>query len=212
MEGLRRILSTFVFDFFVYISRFMFYLGVCLFIIHHLNNHFGDGIVIGASRNFAKMSAQPMLSPKISGFVGQLTSFSTLRSKVILGNLPRERKTRLQKKIQQGKASFYGKRWNGRKTASGEVFDCEKFTAAHKKLPFGTYAKVVRKDNGKTVVVRINDRGPFVKGRVIDLSSAAAKQIDMLKEGVTDVTLYKATVADYLKQFMDGLQIPTGHP
>lgn len=105
--------------------------------------------------------------------------------------------------LQRGKASYYGKKWDGRKTANGEVFNHRKFTAAHKTLPFGIYVRVVRKDNGNSVVVRINDRGPYVKGRVIDLSSAAAKHIGMLQIGVSQVAVYKATVADYLKQFMD---------
>ncbi len=103
--------------------------------------------------------------------------------------------------LQVGKASFYGKRWNGRKTANGEIYNDEKLTAAHKNLPFNTYVRVVRRDNGRSVVVRINDRGPFVKGRVIDLSTAGARRLGMIEEGVTEVMLFKATLADYLKQF-----------
>ncbi len=83
-----------------------------------------------------------------------------------------------------GKASWYGPGLNGNKTASGEVFDMYGMSAAHKKLPFGSIVVVTNEENGKSVVVRINDRGPFVKGRVIDLSYGAAYLIDMLRAGV----------------------------
>ena len=83
-----------------------------------------------------------------------------------------------------GGASFYGEKWNGRKTANGEIFNTYKLTAAHKSLPFGTKVKVVNKTNGKSVVVRINDRGPFVKGRTIDLSKKAFQSIASIKKGV----------------------------
>ncbi len=83
-----------------------------------------------------------------------------------------------------GKASWYGPGLNGNKTASGEIFDMYGMTAAHKKLPFGSIVLVTNEENGKSVVVRINDRGPFVSGRVIDLSYGAAYLIDMVRAGV----------------------------
>lgn len=83
-----------------------------------------------------------------------------------------------------GGASFYGEKWNGRKTANGEIFNTYELTAAHKSLPFGTKVKVVNKTNGKSVVVRINDRGPFVKGRTIDLSKKAFQSIASINKGV----------------------------
>lgn len=86
--------------------------------------------------------------------------------------------------IQKGKASYYAKEFNGRKTASGEKFRNSKLTAAHKTLPFGTKVKVTNLRNGKSVKVRINDRGPFVSGRMIDLSRKAAKKIGLIQEGV----------------------------
>lgn len=88
-------------------------------------------------------------------------------------------------------ASFYGAGdgYNGRKTANGETFNKNKLTAAHKTLPFGTIVKVKNLGNGQTVKVRINDRGPFVKGRIIDLSEKAAKKINMRQQGVAEVTL-----------------------
>jgi len=90
-------------------------------------------------------------------------------------------------RVEKGQASWYGKKFHGKKTASGERFNMYGYTAAHKTLPFGTKVRVTNLDNGKKVVVRINDRGPFVKGRVIDLSYAAAKKIGMLKKGVVPV-------------------------
>lgn len=86
-----------------------------------------------------------------------------------------------------GKASWYGPGLNGNKTASGEVFDMYGMTAAHKKLPFGSIVVVTNLDNQKSVIVRINDRGPFIAGRVIDLSYGAAYLIDMVRAGVVPV-------------------------
>ena len=83
-----------------------------------------------------------------------------------------------------GGASFYGEEWNGRRTANGEIFNTYELTAAHKSLPFGTKVKVVNKTNGKSVVVRINDRGPFVKGRTLDLSKKAFQSIANINKGV----------------------------
>ena len=91
--------------------------------------------------------------------------------------------------FQSGKASFYGAKWNGRKTANGEIFNTSNLTAAHKTLPFGTKVKVTNQSNGKSVVVRINDRGPYVKGRVIDLSTAAFSSIEDIGKGVTSVKI-----------------------
>jgi rare lipoprotein A len=88
-----------------------------------------------------------------------------------------------------GKASYYGDGFNGKQTANGETFNENDLTAAHKTLPFNTTVKVKNTANGKTVTVRINDRGPFVKGRIIDLSEAAAKKIDMVNAGVVQVVI-----------------------
>lgn len=88
-----------------------------------------------------------------------------------------------------GKASFYADKFQSRKTASDERFDQSALTAAHRKLPFNTKVKVTNIANGKSVVVRINDRGPFVSGRVIDLSSSAFKKIGDTRLGVIDVKI-----------------------
>lgn len=88
---------------------------------------------------------------------------------------------------QTGGASFYAAKFNGRRTANGEIYRDHLLTAAHRTLPLGTYVKVTNLRNGKQVVVRINDRGPFIKGRIIDLSKSAAKKIDMIQAGVVKV-------------------------
>jgi len=90
-----------------------------------------------------------------------------------------------------GVASYYADRFHGRRTASGERYDRNAYTAAHRRLPFGTHVQVINLNNGNTVDVRINDRGPFVKGRVIDLSYAAAKKLGMLRKGVVKVRIVR---------------------
>lgn len=83
-----------------------------------------------------------------------------------------------------GKASFYGGKWHGRKTANGEIYNQNSMTAAHKTLPFNTRVRVTNLKNGRSVVLRINNRGPFKPGRIIDVSVAAANQLGMVKSGV----------------------------
>lgn len=90
--------------------------------------------------------------------------------------------------VLEGKAAYYGDSLAGNRTANGDVYDPRGFTAASRTLPFGTLVRVVRVDNGRSVVVRINDRGPFGdERRIIDLSRAAAEQLDMIRAGVIDV-------------------------
>lgn len=91
--------------------------------------------------------------------------------------------------VTEGKASFYADQFHGRKTANGETFNMKMLTAAHPSLPFGTRVRVTNLRNGKDVIVRINDRGPFVKGRIIDLSISAAKEIGLIKSGTVRVKL-----------------------
>ncbi|MFO7973982.1 MAG: septal ring lytic transglycosylase RlpA family protein [Candidatus Hydrogenedentota bacterium] len=91
--------------------------------------------------------------------------------------------------IEEGLASWYGNEYHGRTTASGEVFNQEAMTAAHPKFPFGTIVHVTNLKNRRTVVVRINDRGPFIRGRVIDLSRGAARELNMLRDGLVPVRI-----------------------
>ena len=88
-----------------------------------------------------------------------------------------------------GEASFYANKYQSRKTASGERFDQSAYTAAHKKLPLGTKIKITNIENGKSVIVRINDRGPFVRGRIIDLSRSAFSSIGNTSAGVINVEI-----------------------
>lgn len=91
---------------------------------------------------------------------------------------------------EKGEASWYGEPYHGRRTASGEVYDMYEMTAAHKTLPFGTRLRVTRRDgDGRSVEVRVNDRGPFVRGRIVDLSYAAAKRIGLDRDGIARVEL-----------------------
>jgi rare lipoprotein A len=90
---------------------------------------------------------------------------------------------------ESGVASWYGVPYDGRKTSSGEIFDMRAMTAAHRTLPFDTWVEVTNLTNGKQVTVRVNDRGPFVGGRIIDLSMAAADRIDMVRAGIAQVKL-----------------------
>lgn len=97
--------------------------------------------------------------------------------------------TRRDELVSQGLASWYGQEFAGRTTANGEIFDPSMLTAAHRTLPFGTLVRVTNPRSGSFVVVRINDRGPFIESRIIDLSYAAAQQIDMVEIGVTQVVI-----------------------
>jgi len=102
--------------------------------------------------------------------------------------------------VQNGIASWYGKDFHGKKTSNGETYDMHAMTAAHKTLPLGVFVKVRNRDNGHEAVVRVNDRGPFVKGRIIDLSYAAAKKLGVDVAGTAPVRIkalgYRGSGAD----------------
>ncbi|MBI5136257.1 MAG: septal ring lytic transglycosylase RlpA family protein [Nitrospirae bacterium] len=90
---------------------------------------------------------------------------------------------------EEGYASWYGPGFHGKHAANGELYDQEAFTAAHRTMPFGTLVEVTRRDTGERVVVRVTDRGPFVRGRILDLSRGAARQLGAIGPGVVPVTL-----------------------
>lgn len=90
---------------------------------------------------------------------------------------------------EDGVASWYGHPYHGRRTSNGEVYNMNELTAAHKSLPFGVWVEVKNKKNNQSVLVRINDRGPFVDGRIIDISKAAADKIDMVRMGIAPVKI-----------------------
>ena len=102
---------------------------------------------------------------------------------------------------QEGYASWYGGDFHGKLTANGETFNTYDYTAAHKELPFNTIVKVTNITNGKYVTVRINDRGPFVDGRIIDLSYAAAKDLGMAESGVAPVKLETISMSELKIQY-----------
>lgn len=101
---------------------------------------------------------------------------------------------RIAKAIQHGKISWYGRAFAGHRTASGERFDPHALTMAHRSLPLGAIVEVTNNANGKQVRVRVNDRGPYCRGRVADLSRAASKRLDFVDDGVTDATLRVVSV------------------
>lgn len=110
---------------------------------------------------------------------------------------------------ESGKASYYARNFNGRRTASGERLHRDSMTCAHRNYPFGTRLLVTNMVNGKKVVVRVNDRGPFSKGRIIDLSWAAAKAIGMIAQGIAPVTVERLEDFDIpFKPEDDDLTIP----
>jgi rare lipoprotein A len=89
----------------------------------------------------------------------------------------------------EGVASYYAHDFHGKQTSNGEIFDMNSFTAAHRTFPFGTKVRVTNLENKKSVIVRVNDRGPFKEGRIMDLSLGAAKEIDLIKNGTAKVKL-----------------------
>jgi rare lipoprotein A len=113
--------------------------------------------------------------------------------------------------VQSGKASYYADHFKGRRTASGEKYDPKLYTAAHRTHPFGTWIQVTNTKNGKSVLVKVNDRGPFVQGRVVDLSRAAAEEIGMIAAGTANVTVQLADSA-MLASLLDTAQAVTPTP
>lgn len=95
----------------------------------------------------------------------------------------------VQGRVERGLASYYADRYHGRRTASGEVYSMHAMTAAHRTLPFDTEVRVTHLESGKSIEVRINDRGPFVEGRIIDLSRRAAARLGMIDAGVASVAV-----------------------
>ena len=101
------------------------------------------------------------------------------------------------------KASWYGPGFHGHKTANGEVYDQNSFTAAHKSLKFGTLLKITNLKNNKSVVIRINDRGPYIHGRDLDLSKAAASELGMVRKGVAKLKVEEIKIAGLDNQMMN---------
>ena len=116
--------------------------------------------------------------------------------------------TSLQAQEQRGEASFYSKKWTGRKTANGERLHHDSLTCAHKTYPFGTLLKVTNPANGLSVIVKVTDRGPYVKGRVVDLSVRAAKEIGIFSQGIAPVIVERYSQATIPFKPEDILDLP----
>ena len=120
-----------------------------------------------------------------------IAGLSTLGASVLTpASVMAEPENRSGRVLQSGRASWYGPGFHGRRTASGETFNANALTAAHRTLPFGTRVRVVNKSTGRSVVVRINDRGPYAHGRVIDLSRASAQAIGILEIGSVELAQF----------------------
>ncbi|HZI89713.1 MAG TPA: septal ring lytic transglycosylase RlpA family protein [Candidatus Polarisedimenticolia bacterium] len=130
--------------------------------------------------------------------VSLLLAFALVAPVPVAHAVVRAPETSVAAVLQVGKASFYHSWFDGRKTASGAIFDSQLLTAAHRTFEFGTRVRVTNLVNLKSVIVTINDRGPFVKGRVIDLSRRAATALGFVRDGVTRVKIEPITVASAL--------------
>ena len=147
--------------------------------------HHGDA---GQSTSVAKGQPKKKSKPlKATVAKSELASPVIKKSKTAHPHDPRQIST--QNAYQLGIASYYGKKFHGRKTANGETFNMYKMTAAHRVLPLGTYLKVTNMSNGHWVEVKVNDRGPFIEGRILDLSFGAALELEMVKAGTAEVRL-----------------------
>jgi rare lipoprotein A len=164
----------------------------------HPRTHVRGVLWYGASRQFQwlfifvlSLTAQSctLLSetraPKVMTLSARPDS-SDKQTSVIIPARPRKPSPQLVH-VHKGGASWYGPRFHGKKTASGAIFDQSKFTAAHKTFPLGSRAKVTHLENGKSIEVEINDRGPYVAGRIIDLSRAAARELGIIEDGIATV-------------------------
>src|SRR5262245_22117300 len=136
-----------------------------------------------AVSGLSEKNDQSLTLPQVSG---ETNSGDSDIQKASTGSDSRNKKQAAKHKL-NGTASWYGPGFHGKKTASGEIYDQNKLTAAHKTLPLGSKARVINLDNGSAVEVEINDRGPFVAGRIIDLSRAAAGALGFVKSGTAPV-------------------------
>ena len=152
---------------------------------------------------FEKGDSAPSNPPDVSGVPDAVPRVEKARpqnqkSYVVLGKRYYPMKSGLGYR-KKGIASWYGKKFHGRKTATGETYDMYQMTAAHKTLPLPSYAEVVNLNNGRRIIVRVNDRGPFHDGRIIDLSYSAAKKLDIIGKGTGQVEVRAIDAPNYNK-------------
>ncbi|WLP95579.1 septal ring lytic transglycosylase RlpA family protein [Psychrobacter sp. M13] len=145
-----------------------------------------------SASSLVKSARQPASLALNSSLLATNTSQSS-NDEDVLERLTAVASNSVSKFKQTGLASWYGRKFHGRKTASGETFDMNGLTAAHRSLPLNCYVKVTNKTNGKSVVVKVNDRGPFHGNRVMDLSYGAAKQLGITSKGVGNVSIERVS-------------------
>lgn len=143
--------------------------------------------------SLVKSARQPTSLALNSSLLASNASQEVSNDEDVLERLTAVASNSVSKFKQNGLASWYGRQFHGRKTASGETFDMNGLTAAHRSLPLNCYVKVTNKSNGKSVVVKVNDRGPFHGNRVMDLSYGAAKQLGITSKGVGNVSIERVS-------------------
>ena len=148
-----------------------------------------------------KNDSAPLNPPDVSGVLNAVPKNEKIRSDkqksyVVLGKRYYPMSTN-EGYSEKGIASWYGKKFHGRKTATGEIYDMYQMTAAHKTLPLPSYAEVTNLNNGFKIIVRVNDRGPFHQGRIIDLSYAGATKLDIIGGGTSEVEVKAINVKEY---------------
>jgi hypothetical protein len=168
---------------------------------YHGDELVGEAGVLPGSTNASSLRAVALkghlpvirMTKPATGRASQLTPARRPSGIVSLGSLRAiagtDHNQELRNVVETGYASWYGPPYHGRTAAGGKIYDQETLTAAHRTLPFGTRAKVTNLRNGRSVIVRIEDRGPFVNNRIVDLSLAAARRIDLVKSGISAVVL-----------------------
>lgn len=161
----------------------------------------GFSAIQNASNNSSRLNTAPVISAKITSVlkaddaisiaVRDISSKkpSTVEDDGLMDRMNMLAAQTVRRFNQSGLASWYGRQFNGRPTASGERFDMHAMTAAHRSLPLNCYIRVTNQDNGKSVVVKVNDRGPFHGNRILDLSYGAAQQLGIANRGIGNVTI-----------------------
>ena len=156
-----------------------------------------EGLIVeipGSCSSVAQFRLRCCLCGKLNRMLKTILRTGLVLIVLLLGATPATAKKNYEA---QGKASYYANKFHGRRTSSGEIFSQDSLTCAHRTLPFGTYLKVKNQSNGKEVIVRVTDRGPFIKGRVVDLSRAAAEEIGMIHAGVVRVEVVEVENPSY---------------
>jgi rare lipoprotein A len=170
---------------------------------------FGSLVLLSACGGglFEKGDSAPTDPPDVSGIPDAVPRVEKARAQnqksyVVLGKQYHPMKSAAGYR-EQGIASWYGKKFHGRKTATGETYDMYQMTAAHKTLPLPSYAEVTNLKNGRKIIVRVNDRGPFHGGRIIDLSYSAAKKLGIIGHGTGQVEVQAINAASYTRQAVE---------